>query len=103
MRVGVLMFVKMIMLVQMFRVESSHYRDMDGDWDRYVVGNTVMEARSEQSTWSQPSNMPPISSNRSKIAPGVRWNPYGPPNVPNSSNSPKAEAPFLSLFSRFLF
>ena len=65
MRVGVLMLVKMVMLVQMFRVKSSHYRDVDGDWDGYVVGNTMVQTRSEQSTWSQPSNMTTISSNRS--------------------------------------
>ena len=65
MRVGVLMLVKMIMLVQMFGVETSHYRDMDGYWDGNTVWNGVVEARSEQSTWSQPSNMTSVSSNRS--------------------------------------
>ena len=66
MRVGVLMLVKMVMLVQMFRVKSSHYRDLDGDWDGDGVGETMGEtSRSEQSTWSQPSNMATKSSNRS--------------------------------------
>ena len=54
------MFMKMVMLVEMFRVESSHYRDLDRDRD----GNMV-EPRSEQSTRSQPSNRTTISSNRS--------------------------------------